>query len=98
MDKHCHVDIVQKNATGKELVNVKKVVLSVQGMGCPNCAARVHNSLIVLNGVINADVDHNRGEAEVEFNPDMVSIPAFIDAVADAGNDGRHKYTVTSFA
>lgn len=98
MNNHCHVDIVQKTVSTEELDSIKKIVLTVQGMGCPNCAARVHNSLIVLKGVTNAYVDHNRGVAEVEFNPDMVSIPAFIDAVADAGNDGHHKYAVISFA
>lgn len=97
MNKHCHVDIVQKSATLEELVNANKVVLTIQGMGCPNCAARVHNSLIVLKGVINADVDHPKAVAEVEYNPEIVLIPALVDAVAQAGNDGRHRYTVISF-
>jgi copper chaperone CopZ len=61
-------------------------------MGCPNCAARVRNSLISLKGVVDAEVDHTIGMAEVVFNPSLTAIPALIEAVARAGGDGRHEY------
>lgn len=93
MNDHCHVDTVQKTATGEERKTVKRILLTVRGMGCPNCATRVHNSLVTLKGVINAYVDHITGTADVEFNPQMVAIPALVGAVAKAGNDGRHEYS-----
>ena len=92
MDEQCHVEPLQKTATPDERGHTTWKVLAVQGMGCPNCAARVRNSLISLNGVIEAYVDHVIGLADVEFNPTRVTIPALIAAVARAGGDGRHEY------
>ncbi len=92
MDENCHVEPVQKIATAEEQQATTVMLLGVQGMGCPNCAARVRNSLLGLKGVIEAEVDHATGTADVEFNPKLVTIAALFDAVARAGNDGRHRY------
>jgi copper chaperone CopZ len=92
MDENCHVEPLQKAATDDERSKTSWTLLAVYGMGCPNCANRVRNSLISLNGVVEAYVDHTMGIADVAFNPDRVTIPALIDAVARAGGDGRHEY------
>lgn len=93
MDENCHVEPVEKVATADERQKIETVVLAVSGMGCPNCANRVHNSLISLQGVVDAYVDHTAGAAQVNFNPDLASVEALIGAVASAGgNDGRHEY------
>lgn len=92
MDEQCHVEPLQKVATADERSKTSWTLLTVYGMGCPNCANRVRNSLISLNGVIEAYVDHTMGIADVELNPDRVTIPALIEAVARAGGDGRHNY------
>ncbi|HKZ83966.1 MAG TPA: heavy-metal-associated domain-containing protein [Anaerolineae bacterium] len=92
MDEQCHVEPLQKVATDDERSKTPWTLLAVYGMGCPNCANRVRNSLISLNGVMEAHVDHTMGIANVEFNPDRVTIPALINAVARAGGDGRHEY------
>lgn len=92
MDENCHVEPMQKTATADERKSTTWMVLAVQGMGCPNCANRVRNSLISLKGVTEAYVDHIVGIAEVEFNPNLVTLPALINAVARAGGDGRHEY------
>lgn len=93
MNDNCDVEPVQKTATSEEREMVRRILLTVRGMGCPNCAMRVHNSLVALNGVVNAYVDHVTGTAEVEFNSQMVAVPALVGAVAKAGNDGRHEYS-----
>ena len=92
MNNHCHVDPVTKSPTPEERQTLRGALLAVWGMGCPNCAMRVRNSLLSLNGVVEARVDHLAGMAEVVFNPTLASIPALIDAVARAGEDGRHEY------
>ena len=92
MDDNCYVESIQKTITAEELRNVEMALLSVWGMGCPNCEARVRNSLLSLNGVVNAYVDHTSGIARVAFNPEMANIEMLISAVASAGNDGRHEY------
>lgn len=92
MSDNCHVDPVQKTATAQELENSTFIFLAVYGMGCPRCAMRVYNSLISTEGVTDAIVDHTVSMAKVVFNPTMVTSEALIDAVARAGNDGRHQY------
>jgi copper chaperone CopZ len=92
MDENCHVAPLQKTATAEEQQTTTSALLAVWGMGCPNCAARVRNSLLALKGVVDAEVDHTIGMAEVVFNPNLTAIPALIEAVARAGGDGRHEY------
>jgi copper chaperone CopZ len=92
MEENCHVDPVLRIPTMEERQKTQITLLAVTGMGCPNCAARVRNSLVLLNGVVDAYVDHIAGIARVAFNPDLVKIDILIDATASAGNDGRHEY------
>ena len=92
MDENCHVEPLQKTATAEEQQTTTSALLAVWGMGCPNCAARVRNSLLSLKGVVDAEVDHTIGMAEVVFNPNLTTTPALIEAVARAGGDGRHEY------
>jgi copper chaperone CopZ len=98
MDENCHVEPLQKTATAEEQQTTTSALLAVWGMGCPNCAARVRNSLLAVHGVIDAKVDHNIGMADVVFNPSLTAIPALIDAVARAGGDGRHEYRARSLS
>jgi copper chaperone CopZ len=98
MDENCHVEPLQKTATSEEQQTTTSALLAVWGMGCPNCAARVRNSLLALHGVNNAEVDHTIGMAEVVFNPNLTAIPALIEAVARAGGDGRHEYRARSLS
>ena len=92
MDANCHVEPIHKIPTSDEQQNLTTVSLAVGGMGCPNCAARVRNSLLALTGVVDADVDHTTGFAFVEYSPSLVSVPSLLQAVTQAGNDGHHKY------
>lgn len=92
MEENCHVEPLQKNVTDAERQKVQMTLLTVWGMGCPNCAARVRNSLLSLNGVVYAYVDHNAGVASVAYNSDLASVEMLISAVSRAGNDGRHEY------
>lgn len=92
MDENCHVEPAHKKVTAEEYLNRRTALLAISGMGCPNCAGRVRNSLVALYGVTEAVVDHVTGRAEVTFNPTLISLPALTDAVAGAGNDGRHAY------
>jgi len=92
MDDQCHVELVQKTVTPEEMETTSLVMLAVQGMGCRNCATRVKNSLIQVKGVIEAEVYHTSGIAEIIYNPNLTTQMALVEAVAQAGNDGRHKY------
>jgi copper chaperone CopZ len=92
MNESCYVDPVQKVVSPAERSNTSFAVLAVWGMGCPNCANRVHNSLLALRGVVDVNVDHVTGIAVVNFNSDLTTPQFLIGAVARAGGDGKHEY------
>lgn len=89
---HCHVETVSKVPSKQELATLTRTRLQVQGLGCGNCARRVENALVHLYGVVTASVDPTAGLALVEHNRQFVSATDLTQAVAGAGNDGRHKY------
>jgi copper chaperone CopZ len=92
MEHDCRVEPIQKVASVDEQEQIELALLSVWGMGCPNCANRVHNSVIALYGVTEASVDHAAGLAQVSYNPALVKIDSMISAIRGAGRDGQHAY------
>ena len=92
MHDTCHVEPIQKITTADEQKKIELALLAVSGMGCPNCANRVRNSLLSLYGVVDAYVDHAAGIAQVSFNPNIGTIDDLIGAVTRAGDDGHHTY------
>ncbi len=91
-EKDCHVDPIQKDSTPEERAEATVTQLAIGGMGCPNCAYRVQNSILTLHGVIDAQVNHLTGAATVRYNPAMVTTEQLVQAVTLAGGDGRHEY------
>ena len=92
MDEKCHVDPIEKIGTVEERRNTASALLMVQGMGCPNCAARVRNSLLSLSGVVDAQVSLEAGIADITYNPDLANVQVLVEAVAQAGGDTQHHY------
>ena len=93
MDENCYVEPLYKNiASDDELRKAGSALLAVRGMGCENCAMRVRNSLLSLDGVYGVDVYLNMAMAEISYDSKKVSADALVNAVSNAGNDGRHEY------
>ncbi len=92
MNDICHVEPAVKVVTAGEQSQVEALSLAVWGMGCPNCAVRVRNSLLHVFGVVDADVLHTQGVAQVYYNPTLATPDQLLAAVAQAGGDGRHEY------
>ena len=88
----CQVQPIQKPVDGAALHHSAVAVLQVSGMGCGNCAHRVRNSLLGLQGVLAARVDLAEGLVRVNFTSAHTDLQQMLDAVAGAGNDGRHEY------
>src|SRR3990172_10717518 len=70
--------------------------LLIEGMGCPNCAARVHNALLSLTGVGAADVWLEPPAAVVRYDPDRVTVSQMLLAVWNAGVASHHQYHATA--
>lgn len=92
MDKSCHVEPRESYADFSELSADYTAYFRIEGMGCQNCANRVKNGLLALQGVHMAEVSLQEGVAGVVYNPDLHSPPALENAIFNAGNDGRHLY------
>ena len=92
MDENCHVEPLNKIAPENPGPETASALLVIWGMGCPNCATRVQNSLLSLDGVHTAEVYLNMAMAEVLFDGRTVTPQTLVAAVTAAGNDGRHQY------
>jgi len=92
MDESCHVDTLHKTPSVEERQERTNILLAVEGMGCPNCAHRVRNSLLQVYGVVSVDIALEPGSAQVVFNPQLAKPDDLRRAVAASGSDGRHEY------
>ena len=91
MDDKCHVILFNKDIVLDDTEHTQVITLHVTGMGCVNCANRVHNRLIDHPGVVVAEVSHITAKAEVTYIPTKVSVPQLLGLIAGAG-DNRHMY------
>ncbi len=92
MDENCHVDPVEKAVTVQQIRAASRALLTIGGMACPNCAMRVHNGLLAVDGVYRADVYLNISLAEVYYDERKASDADLVQAVQLAGNDTHHDY------
>ena len=92
MDENCYVEPMYKNSTADQIRNAENALLQIWGMGCENCVTRVRNNLLSLDGVYRVDVYLDLALADVSYDIKKISADELVDAVSQAGNDGRHQY------
>jgi copper chaperone len=90
--ENCHVDPIEKPVEKDVLASAMAAYLTVRGMGCQNCAARVRNGLLGVEGVLIAEVQLEQGIAAAAYDPQRVTVDDLMRAVTQSGNDGRHHY------
>jgi len=61
----------------------------VIGMSCGHCRQKVEHALKQVAGVYTAVVDLHDGNAEVDFNDDVVTVQQLVVSVAQAGYEAR---------
>lgn len=66
-------------------VLAESVTLEVQGMTCSVCPITVTKALEKLNGVAEVDIDYKSKLAEIDYDPDLVSVHELIAATTNAG-------------
>jgi Cu+-exporting ATPase len=62
-----------------------KSTIPIQGMSCATCASTIEDAVAKLDGVDSIDVNFATDEAAIEYDPDVVSLPAIYQAIEDAG-------------
>ncbi len=65
--------------------NIEKITLDVQGMTCSGCEHAVESALKKIDGVAKAKADFTHDMAEVQFDPDIISVEQLVDAVNGTG-------------
>src|SRR4051794_7668596 len=67
----------------------RDVTLSVQGMTCAACQARVQNALRKTEGVADAQVNLLLNNAAIRFDPRVVTAEQLVERVRDTGYDAE---------
>jgi len=58
--------------------------LNIEGMMCPHCEARVRDTLLAIDGVMSAEVSHEKGTAVVTLSKD-IAVDVLVSAVEAQG-------------
>ena len=61
------------------------LTVAVTDMSCANCAETIQSRLLDTEGVLSAEVNYATDEAQVSYDPGVVSRETIYDAVEDAG-------------
>lgn len=88
----------QREPSPEQLRSASGVFLLISGMGCPTCALRVRNGLLGLDGVLDAQVNLERGLAQVLYDPARLRAEQLPQAVAAAGRTSHHRYSAQVLA
>ena len=57
----------------------------IEGMNCSHCQAAVTRALQGVAGVESAEVDLEKAQAQVGYDPEKVTVERLVKAVQDAG-------------
>ena len=66
-------------------VNMKTVIIPIEGMSCTACAARVKKTLAGIDGVADVEVNLAERNARVRFAPSKLSPDRLVSAVNGLG-------------
>lgn len=63
----------------------ENIVLKISGMHCNSCASLIELTLKKEKGVESISVDYPRGEAILQFDSTLTSLPAIEEAIQELG-------------
>lgn len=69
----------------------ENAILSVEGMHCNHCKAKVENALKAVKGVKKFEVSLEKAEASVDFLPSKTCPEAIAEAVTKIGFETKAK-------
>ncbi len=68
----------------KKEKKIMEKTLNIEGMMCPHCEARVRDTLLAIDGVMSAEVSHEKGTAVVTLSKD-IAVDVLVSAVEAQG-------------
>ena len=72
-------------------VDLQKLDLSISGMSCASCVAKVEKGLATIGGVSDAKVNFATETASISYNPAQVQPSAFIQTINELGYEAGLK-------
>jgi len=71
--------------TDTTVVKNERVLIAIDGMHCTSCADGIKAMLKRTRGVISAEVNFERREADVEYDPSSTSPEKIVEAITNMG-------------
>ena len=68
---------------------MKKATLSIPGMNCKNCQAKVEGALNELEGVKKVKINLNKKTAKVKYDQSVHQVDQLTEAVGQAGYESE---------
>jgi len=78
-------NVEEEDLSVEELEGLEEYEITINGMTCANCEAKVKEALLKCSGVKTAWVSHIVGNAVIEANVDMIDVNEIIAAIEKAG-------------
>lgn len=97
-DHACHVQPLRKDVPDGVLDGTRLARLRIWGMNCENCAHRVRNGLLRLEGVWQVDLELRSGMALVRYDPQALTADDLVETVWSVGPSVGHVYGATLLA
>jgi Cu+-exporting ATPase len=69
----------------KDIVNLRKIDLNIQGMTCANCSNRIEKTLNKTMGILGAKVDLASESATIQFDQEKISEEFIINRIKQLG-------------
>lgn len=66
---------------------MSNIQIKIEGMTCGGCAESVTNALQQCRGVNSVNVDHVSGLAQIDYDPQQISVQELKTAIEDTGFD-----------
>ena len=63
----------------------EEVVVGIEGMSCMHCVGKVETSLKGLEGVLAVNVDLEKKQASVSYDPEKTGVEAIREKIVEAG-------------
>ena len=78
-------NVEEEGLPAEELYGLEEYEISINGMTCANCEAKVKEALLKCSGVKTAWVSHIEGKSVIEVNEDMIDVDEIVAAIEKAG-------------
>lgn len=62
-----------------------KQTITVEGMRCEHCEARVEQTLAKMAGISGVKADRSRNTVEVDYDPAAISAADIVESIEDCG-------------